>query len=626
MPLGANEPWPRRAVADRAESTEHQNRNRRLRRVILSCAAGFLILGAIGGAWVGALAFSIKNELQSARELVSTLKDSVVRGDATSSVKTVSAFKLHTAAARKNATHPLWTLAAQIPWSGANFQAITTAATAADDVAQLAAAPLAAVSQTLDWQTLMPGKEGVNLAPLTAAKPQIQSAAHAVRQSVARLESIDVTRLLPQVSVPLVDARNQLAELRDGLQVASDAATIAPEMLGTEKPRRFLLLIQNSAELRSTGGIPGALAVLTVDRAKLTLGSQTSASTLGAFNPVIDVDSEQTRIYSARLGKFIQDVNLTPDFPTAAKTAQAMWETKTGEQLDGVLSIDPVALGYILDATGPVTIEDTLLPESARGSLPTVLTAQRVVPTLLSDVYSQIALPEMQDAYFAGVAKEVFAKISSGSGDAKKLLNGLTRGASERRVLLWSSKADEESVIARYPLGGAITGPSISPAQFGVYFNDGTGAKMDYYVKRTVQLIRECPANGYAEVGVRVTSTNTAPKDAATSLSDYVTGGGLFGVPSGTVQTNVTAYGPVQSNLESAIVGGKKTGFASYRHSGRPVGALTIRLAPGQSNTVEFSFGKIVQHTAPQLSVTPTVQGQKEVVLATRGAECAPPE
>jgi hypothetical protein len=232
--------------------------------------------------------------------------------------------------------------------------------------------------------------------------------------------------------------------------------------------------------------------------------------------------------------------------------------------------------------------------------------------------------PELQDVYFAGVAQEVFTKLSTGSADTKKLIDGLTRGASERRVLLWSSTRVEEAVISDYPVGGSITGNGISPAQFGVYFNDGTGAKMDYHVKRTVQLIEQCPANGYSEVKVRITSTNTAPKDAATSLPEYVTGGGAFGVPAGSVQTNVIAYGPVQSNVETAFVAGKKTGFASQRHAGRPVGTVTVRLAPGQSSTVEFTFGKIVQHTEPKLSVTPTVQPLEDVVLDTIPAKCAP--
>ncbi|MEN8583641.1 DUF4012 domain-containing protein [Burkholderia sp. RS01] len=481
------------------------------------------------------------------------------------------------------------------------------------------------IFKTLDWKSLVPNGRGLDLNPLATAQPKLASAAQAVRQSSDRLNAINADALLPQISAPLIQAREQLSALRDGLDSAADASNVLPAMMGEQSSRRYLLLIQNNAEARATGGIPGALAVLNVAKGKLSLDSQTSASAMGTFDPVVSVDPEQSRIYSARLGKFMQDVNLTPDFPTAAQTAQAMWKTEKGEQLDGVLSIDPVALGYILDATGPVHISDPLMREVARDGLPTELTAKNVVPTLLSDVYSKIPEPDMQDVYFAGVAQEIFTKLSAGSGDTKKLIEGLARGASERRILLWSSKADEESVITRYPLGGSITGASISPAQFGVYFNDGTGAKMDYHVKRTVQLIKECPADGYSQVKLRITGTNTAPKDAATSLPEYVTGGGAFGVPAGSVQTNIVAYGPVQANVESAVIDGKKAGFSSQQHSGRPVGSTTVTLAPGQSITVDLTFGKIVQHTEPKLAVTPTVQPLKDVVLDTVSENCVPP-
>ncbi|GAP53585.1 hypothetical protein AHiyo6_01500 [Arthrobacter sp. Hiyo6] len=65
-----------------------------------------------------------------------------------------------------------------------------------------------------------------------------------------------------------------------------------------------------------------------------------------------------------------------------------------------------------------------------------------------------------------------------------------------------------------------------------------------------------------------------------------------------------------------------KTDFAANRHSGRPVGSVTVTLAPGQTSTVELTFSKIVQHTEPNLVVTPTVQPVKDVVLATKPADC----
>jgi hypothetical protein len=254
--------------------------------------------------------------------------------------------------------------------------------------------------------------------------------------------------------------------------------------------------------------------------------------------------------------------------------------------------------------------------------LPIELSGKNVVQTLLSDVYAKIEKPILQDAYFAGVAQEIFAALSNGTGNANGLVEGLTRGTEEGRVLVWSGLAAEQTVIGKYALSGSIDGPSVSPAQFGAYFNDGTGAKMDYYLKRTVQLVKECPRDGYEQTTIRITSTNAAPADAATTLPDYVTGGGAFGVPPGSVQTNIVAYGPVQANVEAALVDGKKTSLAAHRHSNRPVGSVTVRLAPGQSSTVELTFGKIIQHTEPNVVVTPTVQDSKDVILPTEIARC----
>ncbi len=393
-------------------------------------------------------------------------------------------------------------------------------------------------------------------------------------------------------------------------------------MLGSEAPRDYLLMIQNNAEARASGGIPGALAVLTLENGKLTLGEQSSATEVGIMSPIVPTDPEQLGIYSGRLGKFMQDVNLTPDFPTAASTAQAMWERKTGQAVSGVISIDPVTLSYILDATGPVTLTNPELVTLARGNLPTQLTSQNVVRTLLSDVYSKIQQPTRQDAYFAGVAQEIFAALADGKGDATGLVEGFMRGAEEGRVLVWSGTTQEQEIIREYPLSGSINGPSVSPAEFGVYFNDGTGAKMDYYIKRTVQLVKECARDGYEQTTVRVTSTNTAPLDAATSLPSYVTGDGIYGVPPGSVQTNLVAYGPVQANVETVTDGSKQVGFAPYLHGDRPVGVYAIRLAPGESKTVDFTFGKIVQHTEPSLVVTPTVQPVKDVILPNLESVC----
>lgn len=627
--------WSRAAVGMSARSNNQSEatkttgakpaRGKSRRRRRLAIAGGltaFVLIGAVcAAAWLGSRAELIKSELTAASSLIPTLKAQIASADAAGASRTVEAITAHTGSARSAAGDPVWKVAAVLPWVGPNLQAASEVSSAADDVARLGASPLVKVFQSLDWKSLTPSSAGIDLAPLKAAAPSVQSAAHAVRESAQRLNRIDESTLLPQISGPLVSARKELTELSGDLDSASDAANLAPKMMGADTPRRYLLLIQNNAESRATGGIPGALAVLSIDKGKLTLGSQTSAGQLGAFTPPISIDEEQRAIYSARAGKFMQDVNLTPDFATTASTAQAMWEKRSGERLDGVLSIDPVALSFILQATGPVELTEALTHQFG-DDLPAKLTSENVVPTLLSDVYSKIQNPNLQDLYFAGAAAEIFAAISDGRSDPKNLMDAISKGLDERRILLWSGSKDEQATIGKYSIGGLVSGSSVVPTEFGVYFNDGTGAKMDYWIKRNIQVVRDCTRDGYREVALSVTSTNTAPADAAVSLPEYVTGGGVFGVPAGSVQTNIVAYGPVQSNVDTVAKDGQKIPFAAQRHAQRAVGTSTIKLAPGESTTLIFNFGHIVQHSEPKLVVTPTTQSVKDVIKSPSTGSC----
>lgn len=612
-----------RAERSKTGSKSKRSRSKARRRLTVAGVwTAVVALAAIGvSAWVGLKAADVKSELEAATALLPSLKKDIAANDAAAASGTVDSMIKHTKAARDAANDPVWKATAMLPWVGPNLQAASEVAISADDVARLGAAPLVKAFQSLDWKSLAPSADGMDLAPLQSAQPKVQAAAYAVRESSQRLGNIKSENLLPQVAKPLIAAREELAALQEELDSASDAARLAPTMLGADTPKRYLLLMQNNAESRATGGIPGALAVLSVDKGNLKLESQTSATALGAFVPPIAVDPEQQAIYTPRVGRFMQDVNLTPDFATTATTAQAMWEKRSGERLDGVLSLDPIALSFILEATGPVRITDPIVQQVGQ-DLPSQLSSTNVVQTLLSDAYSKIEEPQLQDVYFAGAAKEIFSSLSSGNTDPKRLIEALTRGVGERRILLWSASSEEQTTIGKYPLGGMISGTAISPAQFGIYFNDGTGAKMDFWVKRSVRIVRDCTRDGYREVAVQVTSTNTAPSDAATSLPAYVTGEGAFGVPAGTVQTNVVAYGPVQANIDTVVKDGVKIPFAAQRHSQRGVGTSTIRLAPGESTTLEFNFGHIVQHSQPEIVVTPTVQPLKDVLLAPRSTPC----
>ena len=597
-------------------------RSRRLALRIGLIAVGFAFVAAVSGALLAQQVASVRGELKHAMELVPQLRSELGDGDQNAAQLTLERMQQQTSDARSTTTGPLWQSATFIPVIGANFSAVREVAASADDIITRAAMPLMDRYDSLNWQAVTPADGRIDVTQLADAAPDISAAANTVRLSYERMASIDLSRLIPELGKPVESATVQLKEVADVLDTASSTAQLVPVMLGTDGPRDYLILVQNSAEARATGGIPGALAILHADAGRITLGEQTSAAALGAFRPMLDVDAEQVALFTGRLGTQMQNVNLTPDFPTAAETAKQMWEKRHEDQtIDGVLALDPVVLSRLLDATGRLDLADAqVLSRIQNTKLPSYLTKENVVPTLLSDVYREIDDPEAQDAYFAAVAGRVFSAFTDGQGDGPQLVKALGTSAKESRLYLWSSHPEEQNIIESTALHGSVTAPSSGGAAFGVYFNDGTGAKMDYYATRSVKLLGTCQADDYADYVIRVTITNDAPQDAATVLPAYVTGNGAFGVQPGRIRTNYVIYGPAQAFVETATVDGNPVSVGSGKHGPRPVGSVQIDLGPGETKVLEMGFSRVIQKSEPHLNVTPSIHPiETEVTPPTSG-------
>lgn len=578
---------------------------------------GFGMIGSVCGLLLAHQTTDVRDELQQVVSSVPQLRSQLQDGNMPAAQSTFASMQKQTQSARTTATGPLWKAAALIPILGPNFQAVTEASVTADDVVSRAMAPLLEKYESLNWRALSPTDGKIDVRQLQDAAPSITTAAKTVRLSHERLAAIETGRLIPEVADAVDTATSQLADVSVAFETASAVGNLLPPMLGADEARNYLLLIQNNAEARATGGIPGALAILKVEDGRFELGEQSSAGAIERFIPPLDVDPEQVALYTPRLGAQMQNVNLTPNFPTAAETAKLMWERRhDGQTVDGVVALDPVVLSRLLNVTGQVELTDPEILSLVRGTaLPTALTQENVVATLLSDVYREIEEPELQDTYFAAVAGEVFAAFTAGNGDGAKLLSALTSSVEDHRLYLWSSHSGEQDIISSTALAGSVTGPRSGGAAFGAYFNDGTGAKMDYYVERTAQLLRICQADGYSLYTVRITIANTAPEDAASTLPEYVTGGGTFKVDPGRVRTNNVVYGPAQAMIEGATLNGEKVPFGAAKHGQRPVGTVTTELGPGERAVLEVTFFQVVQESEPQLQITPGVQSLQDVLL-----------
>ncbi|MBA2774339.1 MAG: DUF4012 domain-containing protein [Nocardioidaceae bacterium] len=81
--------------------------------------------------------------------------------------------------------------------------------------------------------------------------------------------------------------------------MAVRAVKLLPPMLGPDGPRSYLVMFQNTAELRAAGGIPGAIAIIRAAGGKLRLTQQGDAGSLGSYRwPVLPLAVNGKKGYS----------------------------------------------------------------------------------------------------------------------------------------------------------------------------------------------------------------------------------------------------------------------------------------------------------------------------------------
>jgi hypothetical protein len=136
-------------------------------------------------------------------------------------------------------------------------------------------------------------------------------------------------------------------------------------------------------------------------------------------------------------------------------------------------------------------------------------------------------------------------------------------------------------------LAGALPTDDGKTPAVGVFLNDGSGAKLSYYLTHSATLsVGGCDADGSRELRLRVTLGSTAPRSG---LSEAVTGLALSGDPY-TVRTNVMVFSPTGGSVADATLDGAEAELGTGVENGRSVAIVTVDLAPGTSKTLAVTL------------------------------------
>lgn len=447
------------------------------------------------------------------------------------------------------------------------------------------------LAASTDVQTLRIQQGGVPLDTLSRLAPTLQRLATQLTDASAKVHRLPRTLLVPPIRRAVATLDAKLASAADRTRQSADAATMLPDMLGAHGSRRYLLVIQNNAEARATGGFPGNFGELIVTAGHISLGRFDGIQALDAPQGT-DRPVSAPADYLARYGSFYpfdvwQNVNLSPDFPTVGAIASQLYPLSGGVPVDGVIAVDPVALADILRLTGPI---------HATG-WPTEITADNVVQVTLQGAYDALPDEAQRTAFLGEVAKAAFQAVTKGDlGNPVVVARTLGPAVTQRHLQIYLTNPREQAFVTRAGASGAIV-PTVAD-HFLVTTQNAAGNKVDYYLKRSInyQLAVDPPADpqnsGRARVSGRltVTLTNTAPQTGhdVGALGPYEPG-----FVAGENRVFLSMYTPL--TVFASTLDGARLPLAAGTELGQNVYSSYVDIPSGATRTLVFSVSGVLR-------------------------------
>ena len=567
-------------------------------------AAALLAVIFIG--WLGFEGLAAKSNLEQARTSAEQSKDALLSGKSEDATRFAENAQFHARQARA-ATHSLpWNVAAAVPFLGSPLKTTQQISDVVVSLVNDVMLPGATMGADLSPDDLIDGAR-INLRLLREEEPRLSELSAAAAKLDADTQAISNPAYLSLIRDARSQLQDQTSKLAQLLGNTAIAAELAPSMMGADGPRNYLLVFQNNAEARGTGGLLGGFGVLRFDDGTPSIDTLGSNRLLWKLSASVDLGPEFAQQYGyTNAFTDFRNSNLSSHFPYAAQIWRSMWEQASGTKIDGVIATDPVALSYLLGAVGPVVMPDGLL-----------VSEDNVVELTESTVYREFPNSDDQTArkeYLQDIAKEVVKKLTGQVQSPRKLLDALGRAAGERRIAVWSASPADQTLLELTPLAHIV--PDDEAPYAAVVINNLAGNKMDYYLKREIEYVADGCDGEMRNSTVTVSLTNTAPNDLPPRVAGLDGLERRGGTPRGAIPTNFTNGTMVTSvrilatkgaRLISVLANGERTTAITNTERGRPSFEVQVVIPPGKSGKLTFRLSEPTSPGEARVPVQPLV-------------------
>ncbi len=388
------------------------------------------------------------------------------------------------------------------------------------------------------------------------------------------------------------DAARVLGQVRRQFGIIEHLLVLYPQMSGFVKPATYLVLLQNSNELRATGGFIGSIAKLTLTQGVISdFEIQDVYAVDGQLKGHVDPPDPIAEI----LGQehwYLRDSNWDPDFKVSSRQASWFYEKETGESVDGVIAINVPIVVDLLKVTGPLVLSDY----NDR------ITAENFFGKSLFYTQKDFFPGSTQKRDFLGtLARTLITRLTTDHNISPvDLFRTISVGLERRDIMFYFNDADLQELVEHYQWAGRMFGqPGCLGVDSQLCFFDPFAfsetnlsvSKVNYFVSRSALREITIAPDGSVTESVTVTIKNDAQGEEPGVSGGYVVYGRFFVPADAQVQEITLDAVPIPSrNPEDTI----RPDFPYIERADAPEGisgfGAAIEVAPGSSRQIRISY------------------------------------
>ncbi len=352
-----------------------------------------------------------------------------------------------------NELSPFWPLTPYLGWVpvfGGDLEALPYLVAAGRDLGQAGVTLIEIVYPAIGSDSQVAEIEPLPylVASLTPARADLEQANILLRQHRADLNQLDIEQLSPRMVYGIDQLDRYLSQATSGLQLAIST----PVLVGAETPQTYLILMQNSDELRPSGGYISAAGHVVFDKGQIVEFVMQDSYTVDRLTEDYPYPPDPLYQYMAAEYWVLRDASWSPDFPTTASTAIRLYELGQGVSADGVIAVDQQALPDLLRAFEPLKVNGEQV------------TSDNVIELLRRHWEPEVghengsAWWSQRKSFMVDLAEAMRQQLEQGLSKAQllTLTTSLEQALAEKHILVYTEEPSAADFLAERNWNGAL--------------------------------------------------------------------------------------------------------------------------------------------------------------------------